>query len=396
MDVVDSTNLSQVVVCADSRVSTSWPSIRAPAPIKSSDEAPVCVKYHVLDGMTILGVAIARKDTKARGGRHIPALASTRSFLYRTFGSVELLGLLSGTFQSIRELDDSKCGKIHVGASNRLRITAWLICPRLCRITGTCRRETSEGSHFPSPSLTRKEHGHLVAVIFSKTRSMPISQDNTPYPWHKLTQRTNVLSLARYLNRYYQREITQKHPPFRNTLNAKMDFTGACCARIIRLKDTCGWGGVGWVSIRNGERGISSWLGNGRRHAVGRRLVVSASKGKTVSKPSNLDAIDTSGATEEQAGFEDSAHIEDLESSPVPTMEESRTPALYYPTISWDEPLQQGVRVSFDDLDDVSHKSESPVPQTPLSGIDKESFKHDDKPSQTSGQYSIHTPDAFH
>ncbi|CAE6480570.1 unnamed protein product [Rhizoctonia solani] len=122
----------------------------------------------------------------------------------------------------------------------------------------------------------------------------------------------------------------------------------------------------------------------------------SASKGKTVSKPSNLDAIDTSGATEEQAGFEDSAHIEDLESSPVPTMEESRTPALYYPTISWDEPLQQGVRVSFDDLDDVSHKSESPVPQTPLSGIDKESFKHDDKPSQTSGQYSIHTPDAFH
>ncbi|KAF8695755.1 hypothetical protein RHS03_07918, partial [Rhizoctonia solani] len=122
----------------------------------------------------------------------------------------------------------------------------------------------------------------------------------------------------------------------------------------------------------------------------------SASKGKTVSKPSNLDAIDTSGATEEQAVFEDSAHIEDLESSPVPTMEESRTPALYYPTISWDEPLQQGVRVSFDDLDDVSHKSESPVPQTPLSGIDKESFKHDDKPPQTSGQYSIHTPDAFH
>ncbi|CAE6455106.1 unnamed protein product [Rhizoctonia solani] len=102
------------------------------------------------------------------------------------------------------------------------------------------------------------------------------------------------------------------------------------------------------------------------------------------SELSILDEIGVSEITEEQAESENSSAVGDPESSPEPVVEESKTPALYYPTISWDEPVQQGVRVAFDDLENISRKSETPVPQITAPEVKKELEKLDDKSSQNS------------
>ncbi|EUC54029.1 hypothetical protein RSOL_027590, partial [Rhizoctonia solani AG-3 Rhs1AP] len=66
--------------------------------------------------------------------------------------------------------------------------------------------------------------------------------------------------------------------------------------------------------------------------------------------------------TEEQPELEESAEMEETE--PESIVEELGTPALYYPTTSWDEPVNQGVRVLFDHSQVVEQELESQEPST--------------------------------
>ncbi|CAE7078058.1 unnamed protein product [Rhizoctonia solani] len=70
---------------------------------------------------------------------------------------------------------------------------------------------------------------------------------------------------------------------------------------------------------------------------------------------SSLDEVPEDAEVEELSEPDDSAEMEEPES----VVEEPRIPALYYPTTSWDEPVNQGVRVSFDDLPVVVHEPDS-------------------------------------
>ncbi|KAL5632467.1 hypothetical protein ACGC1H_005431 [Rhizoctonia solani] len=69
---------------------------------------------------------------------------------------------------------------------------------------------------------------------------------------------------------------------------------------------------------------------------------------------------------EEQPELEESAEMEETETESI--VEEPETPALYYPTTSWDEPVNQGVRVPFDDSQVVEHEPESREPPTAPKG----------------------------
>ncbi|CAE6433879.1 unnamed protein product [Rhizoctonia solani] len=96
-----------------------------------------------------------------------------------------------------------------------------------------------------------------------------------------------------------------------------------------------------------------------------------------------LDPTDASEIAEEQLEPEDSVEMEESESEPI--LEEPGVPVLYYPTTSADEPVKQGIRVVFDNLQVVDHEPDFQQPLTTLE-VRKDVAKWD-RPSQ--GQYAI-------
>ncbi|CAE6528865.1 unnamed protein product [Rhizoctonia solani] len=109
------------------------------------------------------------------------------------------------------------------------------------------------------------------------------------------------------------------------------------------------------------KRSVKEWLEDG---AKGVQLDTDESE-EEEDEDSNLDELEPSELDEEQSECEDSVEVEEPE--PEPIVEEPKTPTLYYPTTSWDEPVNQGVRVEFDNLQpvDCEPQLQEPRPQEP-------------------------------
>ncbi|CAE6446678.1 unnamed protein product [Rhizoctonia solani] len=135
---------------------------------------------------------------------------------------------------------------------------------------------------------------------------------------------------------------------------------------------------LGWYGMKQHQKRGTRHKQLVRRWRAARNELKEAQNKRDRSELSLLAGMGGSEATEEQAEFENSTPVGDPDSSLGPVVE-YETPALYYPTASWDEPVQQGVRVVFDDLESIGRESEPPVPQTVNSGMDEESSKSDDK-----------------